>query len=81
MADGRRRSCRCGWYRFTRVELCILVQEVFSLTGVGVRGFCIVDGNGKGGGAYHAESYTGSQLYDRPFLSIIMPGRRSINDI
>lgn len=50
MADGRRRSCRCGWYRFTRVELCILVQEVFSLTGVGVRGFCIVDGNGKGEG-------------------------------
>lgn len=48
----------------------VLLQEPFSVTGVGVWGFCIIDGNGKGG-AYQ-RSYISSDSYDRSFLLLIV---------
>ena len=41
----------------TGAEAQVLFQELFSVTGVGVWGFCIIDGDWKGG------AYQPSKLY------------------
>lgn len=47
--EGAAGGVRC---RFALAEARVLLQELFSVTGVGVMGVCIIDGNRKGG-AYH----------------------------